>query len=269
MWVGTVSFCEMRKRSRWRVELFCNRPPQRRQSKYQWVPLGQLVDERQESLDPQEYPDRLFNYLGLENVEGATGDRVGFEAKYGKEVRSRSKIFREGDVLYGRLRPYLNKVHLASGKVANGICSGEFYVLVPRLARVRPLLLRSLLASRYVHPHVAALQTGSALPRLELEDLMEIEVPLPDLNEQESFHRFLLEQDSYRRRLTDELTRLPDAVLNALADALESGSEPIVQDAEPSEEASKVDPNPLPGGRFTSRKRKSRHVEVPFPGLLD
>ena len=38
-------------------------------------------------------------------------------------MRSSAEYFRPGDVLYGRLRPYLNKVFLAD---FTGLCSGEF-----------------------------------------------------------------------------------------------------------------------------------------------
>ena len=249
--------------------MFCDQPPKRPQSMYDWIPLAQLVDERQESLDPQEYPDFRFNYIGLEHVERTTGDLVGFEPKRGNEVRSKSKVFREGDLLYGRLRPYLNKVYLASGNVANGICSGEFYVLTPRTDKVQPLLLRSLLASRYVHPHVAALQTGSALPRLELEDLLEIEVPLPPRKDQVVYYSFLREQDVHRRKLVTELVGLPEDVLEALADAIEGGLSPNLERANYSHSPSLADPNPLPAGLFENRRAKSRPARPPLLKLLE
>ena len=42
------------------------------------------------------------------------------------DVRSSSAYFAPGDVLYGRLRPYLNKVYRPSFR---GLASGEFIVL--------------------------------------------------------------------------------------------------------------------------------------------
>jgi len=269
MWVGSVSFREMRNRSRWRVELFCGEPTQRHSSPFEWGPLRELVEERQEALNPQDYPEHLFNYIGLENIQPVTGDLLDFQPKYGKEIRSKSKVFRQGDILYGRLRPYLNKVYLASGSVANGICSGEFYVLVPH-RQVDPHLLRARLASRYVHPYVAALQTGSALPRLELQDLLDIEVPLPPPEEQRMLARFLEEQTHYRRALAAQLSRLPAAVLDALMASLESGGRPVLPEWEQANLTADSDPNPLPSGDFTVRRKPAgTRTELPLFTHLD
>lgn len=270
MWVGSVSFREMRNRPRWRVELFCGEPVKRRHSPFEWVPLRSLVEQRHEALNPQDYPGHLFNYLGLENIQPATGDLVSFQPRHGKEIRSKSKVFRQGDILYARLRPYLNKVYLASGTVANGICSGEFYVLAPRRQYVEPQLLRALLASRYVHPYVAALQTGSALPRLELEDLLDIEVPLPPSNVQGVHARFLEEQTLYRRRLAAQLSRLPDVVLDALVEALESGGDPVLPEWGEASSTEVTDPNPLPSGDFAvQRKTAAIRTDSPLFASLE
>jgi type I restriction enzyme S subunit len=48
---------------------------------------------------------------------------------YAREVRSSSMRFSRGDVLYGKMRPYLNKVWLAE---FDGLCSAEFLVFAQR-----------------------------------------------------------------------------------------------------------------------------------------
>src|SRR5437764_462872 len=123
---------KLRDREAWKVEYFLAPSKVRRDLASPLLPVGELVSERRESLEPSQFPDFLFNYVGLEHVEGLTGDLVSFDPVSGRQIRSRSKIFRAGDVLYGRLRPYLNKVFVAEGSVTTGICSGEFYVLIPR-----------------------------------------------------------------------------------------------------------------------------------------
>ncbi|QLH38562.1 MAG: hypothetical protein HWD60_05810 [Defluviicoccus sp.] len=47
------------------------------------------------------------------------------------ELKSLSSVFKAGDILYGRLRPYLNKVFRPE---FDGLCSAEFIVLVPNKA---------------------------------------------------------------------------------------------------------------------------------------
>ena len=138
MWLTTALFSELQKRARWKVEFFCGDSASKPETAFDAVPLREVFEERREFLDPQVYPDHVFNYLGLEHVQSLTGDLVDFRPQPGKEILSRCKVFRRGDVLYGRLRPYLNKVFLACGQVSEGICSGEFYVLTPETSIVLP-----------------------------------------------------------------------------------------------------------------------------------
>src|SRR6185437_6336139 len=114
---------------------------------YPLVPLKDLVEERREFLDPQRYPDHLFHYLSLEHIMPVTGDLVdGYEPKKGQAILSRCKVFRCGDILYGRLRPSLNKVFVVDGTISEGICSGEFYVLILQTRSILSHFARSLLA---------------------------------------------------------------------------------------------------------------------------
>ena len=65
--------------------------------------------------------------VALENVESWTG-RV-TQADLGSSFDSQLKRFQAGDVLFGKLRPYLAKVAHSS---FSGLCVGEFLVLRPR-----------------------------------------------------------------------------------------------------------------------------------------
>ena len=234
VWTTEVPVSHLRRKRRWKVEFFGTPTPGRNKSGFPTTVLCDIVTERRETMDPQAYPEERVNYIGLENVESGTGDLVEFKAKYGKEIRSRSKRFYEGDVLYGRLRPYLNKVFVAGGNPTAGICSGEFYVLVPRPEVVLPNYLRAILSSEYVRQLVAGWQTGSSLPRLQIEDLLAIEVPLPPLHEQRAFEEFLLSQHRQRRRLKDNLKAQESRITNLFTDAIERGSIPVMSDDEAS-----------------------------------
>ena len=232
VWTTEVSVSQLRQRRRWKVEFFATRTPRSNESGFPTVLLDNIVDERRETMDPQACPDDIVHYIGLENVESGTGDLIAFKPKCGKEIRSRSKRFYENDVLYGRLRPYLNKVFVAVGNLTSGICSGEFYVLVPRQDVVLPNFLRAILSSEYVRQHVASWQTGSALPRLQIEDLLAIEVPLPPLDEQRVYEDFLVSQNHVRRRLREKLETLETKIPRVFLDAVERGSTPHMSDGD-------------------------------------
>ena len=70
---------------------------------------------------PQSHPDLPF--VGMEHVEAHSMKLLG--TVRGSEMKSSAVHFYPGDVLYGRLRPYLNKVLLATFE---GLCSAEFIV---------------------------------------------------------------------------------------------------------------------------------------------
>src|ERR1700690_1459470 len=126
MWIGSGRISEVRSKSRWKVEFYTD-AGNTTATRHPIMPIRAIVQERAETLDPQAYPDHEFGYIGLENFQSLTGDLVDFEPKPGRDILSRSKVFRGGDVLYGRLRPNLNKVFLAELPIEEGICSGEFY----------------------------------------------------------------------------------------------------------------------------------------------
>jgi restriction endonuclease S subunit len=228
MWTGEADLDALHKRTSWKVEFFCGELLPHAVAAFPLCAIGDIVKERKETLDPQAQPDALVNYLGLENVQSTTGSLVDFAPRYGKEIKSRSKVFRPGDILYGRLRPYLNKVYVADGSVDSGICSTEFLVLTPDTRRVLPHFLRGLLSSGFVHQVVSRLQTGSALPRLQLDDLLSIEVPLPPLEQQQAYEAFLIAQAAYQRKLAEELAELPQRTLSTLMRSLETGEPPAV-----------------------------------------
>jgi restriction endonuclease S subunit len=256
MWSATVPFAQLQKRARWKVEFFCGDSLSKPETAYESLPLRELFEERRESLDPQAYPDHMFNYLGLEHVQSLTGDLLDFRPRAGREILSRCKVFRKGDVLYGRLRPYLNKVFLACREVSEGICSGEFYVLTPERTMVLPDFARTILASKYVQRVVGGLLTGSALPRLQLQDLLAVEVPVPPIARQRLIEEFIVREEKLRRELAAKLADWPSATIEAVVSSLESGKKPTKLLRQHKREGVEQFANPLPPGQFCSGKAR-------------
>ncbi len=143
--------------------------------------LNELADERREFLLPKDYPERVFNYVGLENISQFTRLLVDFAPKKGREVKSRSKIFQNGDILYGRLRPSLNKCLVVDELLTEGICSTEIFVLIPNRDLIYPEYLAELIVSEEVCNQVTSMVAGAALPRVQLSDFLDISVPIPTI----------------------------------------------------------------------------------------
>ena len=144
-----IAYSDLLNADRWTPAYFLQESEEL-SSAYPMLPLAKVVKERKGTVDPQALGDSSINYLSLENVRPQTGELHNFKPKLAKEIKSRSKVFDENDVLYGKLRPELNKVYLCQGELNTGVCSGEFLVLSPIRDKINPIYLRHILASLYI-----------------------------------------------------------------------------------------------------------------------
>jgi len=129
-------------------------------------------------LDKRIRTDGLLPYVGMEDIESNTGKFLGSKAP--KEVKSSTFEFDERHVLYGRLRPYLNKVLLPD---FGGHCSTEIFPLLPT-----PRLDRGYLFYWFNnHETTQAVNrtcTGARMPRANMKEVLNFSIPLPPLEEQ-------------------------------------------------------------------------------------
>jgi len=222
MWIGSTSISELDAANRWTVAFFAAETITH-SSVHPMVAIREIVEERKAALDPRTLGDERIAYIGLENVRSLTGELVSFEPVLASSIKSRSKTYEEGDVLYGRLRPELNKVWLAETAASPGICSNEFIVLRANAAKVRSRYLRYVLASRHVSQFAAKLRTGASLPRMATADLLALMVPLPPLAVQDEICNLLSNLDKRLRDLRATLDWLPDAITDSFTRSLDTG----------------------------------------------
>jgi type I restriction enzyme, S subunit len=146
------------------------------------------------SVRPLKYAVRLVNerppsdnadlpYVGLEDIESWTGRLVG-----GQNLNSgeQATLFMRGDVLFGKLRPYLAKAWLAE---FDGMCTGEALVL--RSDVLTPTYLRYLLLTPMFISMVDASTYGAKMPRASWDYIGHIFVPVPGPEEQNAITRSL------------------------------------------------------------------------------
>ena len=140
------------------------------------VRLADLCDLVRELVKPGERPDAL--YLGLEHL--ASGRLVCIGGGRTSEMRSTTSAFKPGDVLYGKLRPYLDKAVLADKA---GVCTTELLVLRAK-ADVDPRFLATVVHSPNFLEFAVAGTTGVQHPRTSWPHTREFEVPAFTLEEQ-------------------------------------------------------------------------------------
>jgi type I restriction enzyme S subunit len=161
----------------------------------QWVKatLKELVQPNRPKHSPQDYPNLQF--IGMENIEAHSMKLLGTVPA--ASMRSNAVHFYPGDVLYGRLRPYLNKVYCADFE---GLCSAEFIVF-PGREWLQPKFLQYFLNSSAFVSFASHLNAGDR-PRVDFDQIGEYATPLAPLKEQE---RIVAE-------IEKQLTRLDAAV---------------------------------------------------------
>ena len=221
MWTGTAKKTALDHLGRWSVDLFSGGDSRKAHaSELPYVSLGELFRESKSTRDPQNTPNELFTYIGMENVESNTGSLTGNLTRIGREIKSRSKVVSAGQILYGRLRPNLNKVCLFDGAQQNVICSTEFFVLNVESDKVYPLVLREILSSRIVLDEALRFISGAALPRISFSDLASIKVPLPSMTEQAELEAFISKMQAERETLRKQLSLIPSVVEDRLKQSL-------------------------------------------------
>ena len=144
-------------------------------------------------------------YYGMENIESWSGNYI----KTDSEVDGLGNLFYEGNVLFGKLRPYLAKVHLA---VESGICSSEFLVYDSKLLNNK--YLKTMMISPEFIKLVNASTYGAKMPRANSEFINNQEVPIPPVTEQEAIVTYLEEQtgkiDQAIAIKTEQITKLKE-----------------------------------------------------------
>ena len=129
-------------------------------------------------------------YVGLENIESWTGRMIASEPKADKDSEAETglaNVFREGDVLFGKLRPYLAKACQAP---RDGVCSTELLVMQPAEALNPRFLLYELLTPDFVGA-VDASTFGARMPRASWDFIGSLEIRLPPLETQSIIANYL------------------------------------------------------------------------------
>lgn len=121
--------------------------------------------------------------IGLENIESETGKYIETESKFeGDGVQ-----FYQGDIVYGKLRPYLRKVWLAT---FDGNAVGDFFVFKARKGSNSNYVKWLLLSDGYTEA-VNSSVYGAKMPRVSSDFILTLPYFLPPLPEQQRIAEFL------------------------------------------------------------------------------
>ena len=158
---------------------------------WQWMKLGEICIQDRQIIDPDSEQALSRPYLGLEHIESNTGKILIGDYKIDEDQgKSTTFVFNSSHVLYGKLRPYLNKVALPNFE---GRCTTELIPLLPMDLVNRDFLAWLLRREETVQAAMQA-KTGSRMPRADMDELLKLLIPLPPLPEQQRIAACLRQQ---------------------------------------------------------------------------
>ena len=162
------------------------------------LPLGDLLRLRQEVVHPRDKPTGRATFVGLEHIKSGTGKRIGAEEVDKTDLTGRKPVFRKGDIVYGYLRPYLNKVWVSEFE---GLCSVDQYVYMVDASRARPHFVASFMRSGVFLQRAPIDQSPGQLPRIRTQEVASVCINLPPLEEQASIEAVISHQETTVRPL--------------------------------------------------------------------
>lgn len=157
---------------------------------YELVRLGEVV-----KIDKLQGNYEGLPFVGLEDIEPKTGRFIGPSTP--RKVKSSTYKFGRNHVLLGQLRPYLNKYLVPDFE---GHCSTEIQPLLPGPS-LRREFLAYWLSTR--SGQIDATSYGARMPRARIDVVLEMEIPLPNLEEQENIIRHLRSEQAMISGLRD------------------------------------------------------------------
>lgn len=164
--------------------------------------------------------------LDLEDIEKNTGFLLHKKIKSSDNIKSQKNTFNKDYVLYGKLRPYLNKVIISDD---NGFCSTEILPI-----RTKDYLFnkffQAYLMSPYFLDYARNDSYGTKMPRLNIANFKLQQFPLPPLNEQkrivakiEELLPFIEEYDKKEQKLTTLNQQFPEQLKKSILQAAIQG----------------------------------------------
>lgn len=139
---------------------------------WKWEKLDKIFEEVKNQVQPYEDEFKTLPFVGLENVVSHTREYT--DEEYNPPASTCFK-FDETNILYGKLRPYLNKVYLPTVK---GKSSMELIPLKTKNKYSREFLA-AVLQSEAVIGDTVKFSTGGRMPRADLKKLKKLEVAIP------------------------------------------------------------------------------------------
>jgi len=181
---------------------------------YKWktIRLGDIVSIVKDKYDPLANENNYLPYIGLEHIQKGKGIK-----NFGSvaDVKSLKGVFKKGDILYGKLRPYLDKHGIAE---YDGVCSTDILIYRSKSMLVSSFVNFMFSTTSFINYSVSH-SKGINLPRTSEKVISDYTLQLPDEDEMEVLVRSLgslLEKEEKIEQTAEEIIGQIDTMKKAI-----------------------------------------------------
>ncbi|RIX60035.1 restriction endonuclease subunit S [Paenibacillus nanensis] len=166
--------------------------------------LGTIVSNKSGSFDSSKEQE-VRKCVELEHINSETATINGYIGS--DESKSMKNVFYKGDILFGKLRPYLRKYWQAS---FDGVCSSEIWVLKPADSKILSVNYLRYIVQTEMFIMNCNKTTGSKMPRADWGHLSDLTLHIPPIDEQESISNLMNVMDKEIGLLITEVKALEE-----------------------------------------------------------
>lgn len=170
------------------------------------VPFKNLFQQGKKSIKPEHIAEGQ-KYIGLEHIEKETGDILEVVELAENELKSNKFWFNEEYVLYGKLRPYLNKV---ASPNFEGICSTDIIPFKPIENKSNKSFLIYLMKGKWFVNYANERTSGANLPRVSPKDILKFQTINPPIKLQTLFAQKIANIEAQKALARQELKESED-----------------------------------------------------------
>ena len=177
--------------------------------------LGDVTSIPTGQVNPTEEPYGSFPLIAPNHIESKTGNLLRIETAAEQRAISGKYPFEPGDVLYSKIRPYLEKAVVAT---LRGLCSADMYPLRPRDGIESKYLLQNLLSKRFTD-FADSLSTRTGIPKINRGQLGGYLLAIPSPGEQLQIARIIEDLDRRFRAessVKEQLASTKSAMMSVL-----------------------------------------------------
>jgi len=173
--------------------------------------FSELVDLRKQKLKPTKISEE--KYIALEHLGQGTGRLLNIG--HSSDTKSINSVFKKGDILFTKLRPYLRKYWKAE---FDGICTAELLVFIPKLKSDTDFIFQLIQSDNFIQ-HSVSKSFGTKMPRTDWGIISSFEIPLPSPQRRQQIGEILSSIDekiSVNKKLKEKLITLKKGLMQDL-----------------------------------------------------